>query len=67
MFSQILVILGLLVLYILSVIAIHFCDIPNYRVGMQAPAPTENEAEVTVPATSYETTDPIAQPSVEKA
>ena len=67
MFSQILVILGLLVLYILSVIAIHFCDIPIYRVGKQAPALTENEAEVTAPATRDEATDPVAQPSVEKA
>jgi hypothetical protein len=67
MFSQIFVILGLLVLYILSVIAIHFRDIPTYRVRIQAPAPTENEAEVTALATKCETTDPVAQPSVEKA
>ena len=67
MFSQIFVILGLLVLYILSVIAIHFCDIPTYRAGKQAPTPTENEAEVTALATKHEATDPVAQPSVENA
>ena len=66
MFSQIFVILGLLVLYILSVIAIHFCDIPTYKVGKQAAASTEIEVEMTALVTRDEATDPIAKSGVEK-
>ena len=67
MISKILLISGLSILYIVSVIAIHFGDRPTYRAGRQTPAQIKNKTEEAAQLSRNESANQPVQPSVEKA